>query len=334
MSQVNVLPLRLHVDQDTLDFVTRFFEFKDDTNPPPSSTTKPEPPFLQRIEISAIPVKLDYKPKKVDYAGLRSGHTTEFMNFFILDSADMTMRRIILHGISGFDKMGKVLNDAWMPDIKANQLGGVLAGVAPVRSLVNLGTGVRDLVVVPVREYKKDGRIVRSVQKGVNGFVRTTAGELIRLGAKVAVGTQTLLQNAEGALSPNQMGYEVGTDMTDSILVELPDDSPHTPSSTYEEARTISLYASQPATLSAGFSAARRSVKANFGAARRAVRKVGEEVAEGRGVVGAVARAAPTVVLRPVIGVSEAVGRTLLGAGNEMEPERRRRGEEKYKKHY
>lgn len=256
------------------------------------------------------------------------------MNFFILDSSDMTMRRIILHGISGFDKMGQVLNDAWMPDIKANQLGGVLAGVAPVRSLVNLGTGVRNLVVVPVREYKKDGRIVRSVQKGVNGFVRTTAGELMRLGAKVAVGTQTLLQNAEGALSPG-MSYDIpsNTDMTDSILVELPDDSPYA-SHAHEEARTISLYASQPATLSAGLSAARRSVKTNFGAARRAMAKVGEEVAEGRGVVGAVARAAPTVVLRPVIGVSEAVGRTLLGAGNEMEPERRRRGEEKYKKPY
>ena len=29
--RVSVLPLRLHVDQDALDFITRFFEFKDET---------------------------------------------------------------------------------------------------------------------------------------------------------------------------------------------------------------------------------------------------------------------------------------------------------------
>lgn len=154
------------------------------------------------------------------------------MNFFILEEADMVLKHVILHGISGFPRMSKVLNDTWMPDIQRTQLGGVLAGVAPVRSLVNLGTGVRDLVLVPVREYKKDGRIVRSLQKGVGGFVRNTAGELVRLGTKVAVGTQALLQSAEGALGgggENYMVVEVGDD----------DDAPETE-------RMVSLYADQP----------------------------------------------------------------------------------------
>ncbi|KAI5859035.1 hypothetical protein BZA05DRAFT_346478 [Tricharina praecox] len=318
--KANILPLRLHVDQDTLDFLTRFFEFKDDSASAAPPGKALEEPFLQRVEINAVRVKLDYKPKYVDYGGLRSGHTTEFMNFFILEEADMVLRRVILHGISGFTRMSKVLNDTWMPDIQTTQLGGVLAGVAPVRSLVNLGKGARDLVVVPVREYRKDGRIVRSLQKGVGGFVRNTAGELVRLGAKVAVGTQALLQSAEGALSGGSENYAV---------VEVGDDD-YEPDSE----RIVSLYADQPESVMQGLRGASRSLRRNFGEARDAILTLPAEMAEGgdaRGVAAAVARAAPRAVIRPVIGVSEAVGRTLMGVGNAMEPERRRAREDKYK---
>ena len=139
--------------------MTRFFDFRDDLS-------KSEAPFLQRVEVNAVRLRLDFKPKRVDYAGLRSGRTNEFMNFFILDRADMVLRHVIIYGVSGFDKLNKTLNDIWMPDIKHNQLPGVLAGLAPVRSLVNVGAGVRDLVVVPIREYRKDGRVVRSFRRG------------------------------------------------------------------------------------------------------------------------------------------------------------------------
>jgi autophagy-related protein 2 len=338
--KANILPLRLHVDQDTLDFMTRFFEFKDDSNSSAPAEKGPEEPFLQRVEVNSVRVKLDYKPKYVDYAGLRSGHTTEFMNFFILDEADMVLRRVILHGISGFTRMSKVLNDTWMPDIQKTQLPGVLAGVAPVRSLVNLGAGARDLFVVPMREYKKDGRIVRSLQKGVGGFVRNTAGELVRLGTKVAVGTQALLQSAEGALTGGEHSFTV---------IEVGDDEEEA-----EGERMVSLYADQPESvlqgslrirpffrlcaklLVLGLRGASRSLRRNFGEARDAIFTLPAEIAEGgdaRGVAFAVARAAPKAVIRPVIGVSEAVGRTLMGVGNAMEPERRKAREDKYKRY-
>ena len=121
--------------------MSRFFEFRDESVD--ETSTPGDVPFLQRVEVNAVQVKLDFKPKRVDYAGLRSGRTTEFMNFFVLDGADMVLRHVIIYGISGFDRMGQTLNDIWMPDVKQNQLPGVLAGLAPIRSLVNVGSGVR-----------------------------------------------------------------------------------------------------------------------------------------------------------------------------------------------
>ena len=58
---VAVLPLRLHVDQDALDFITRFFEFKDDRAE--TDTPGAEQPFLQRVEVDTVDLCLDYKPK-------------------------------------------------------------------------------------------------------------------------------------------------------------------------------------------------------------------------------------------------------------------------------
>ncbi|KAH3684069.1 hypothetical protein WICPIJ_004971 [Wickerhamomyces pijperi] len=195
---IKVLPLRLHVDQDTLEMLTRFGEFKDSRFFLIDEFE--DIPFIQRFDINAVHVKLDYKPKTIDYSGLKSGRTTEFMNFFILDEADMIMKQVTLHGVSGFARLGQLLNGLWMPDIRSNQLSGVLSGLAPVRSVVNIGSGFKDLILIPMNEYKKDGRLYRSVSKGVEHFAKNTTNELVKFGVKLAAGTQTLLENTESVL--------------------------------------------------------------------------------------------------------------------------------------
>jgi autophagy-related protein 2 len=293
--------------------MSRFFEFRDESATTPSSPA--DIPFLQRVEVNAVPVKLDFKPKRVDYAGLRSGRTTEFMNFFVLDGADMVMRHVIIYGVSGFDKLGQTLNDIWMPDIKRNQLPGVLAGLAPIRSLVNVGGGVKDLVVVPMREYRKDGRIVRSIQKGALAFAKTTSNELVKLGAKLAIGTQTVLQGAEELLTtPAAQTIGSEEDMIDE-----------------EEANRISLYADQPVGVVQGLRGAFRGLERDLLLARDAIVAVPGEVVESgsaKAAAKAVFKRAPTVILRPAIGVSKAVGQTLLGAGNTLDPSNRRKMED------
>ncbi|KAL8952849.1 MAG: hypothetical protein Q9222_001241, partial [Ikaeria aurantiellina] len=315
--KATMLPLRLHVDQDALDFMTRFFDFKDDSAT--VATSKAEAAFLQRVEVNSVRLKLDFKPKRVDYAGIRSGRTNEFMNFFILDRADMVLRHVIIYGISGFDRLGKTLNDIWMPDIKRNQLPGVLAGLAPVRSLVNVGGGVRDLVVVPIREYQKDGRIVRSLQKGALAFAKTTTGELVKLGAQLAIGTQTVLQGAETLLAPGELQHvEVAGGWEEAELDE-------------EEKKQISLYADQPLGVIQGLRGAYASLERDLLTAKDAIVAMPGEVMES-GTAGGAARVllkgAPTVILRPALGVTKAVGQTLMGATNSLDPANRRRIEE------
>ncbi|ETI23987.1 hypothetical protein G647_05794 [Cladophialophora carrionii CBS 160.54] len=312
--KVTVLPLRLHVDQDALDFLTRFFEFKDDSVPAASNPSSP--PFLQRAEINAVQVRLDYKPKKVDYAALRSGRTTEFMNFIVLDRADMVLRRVILYGVSGFERLGLMLNSIWTPDVKRNQLPGVLAGLAPVRPLVDVTSGVRDLIAVPIREYRKDGRLVRSIQKGALAFAKTTATELVNLGAKMAIGTQQILQNTEEIfVSRDERG-------------DMDDDD--------ESRKQISLYADQPIGIKQGLRSAYASLERDLLIAKDAIVAVPGEVmasSSAKGAAAAVLKQSPTIILRPAIGATKAVGQTLMGAGNMLDRQNLRRMDEKYKRH-
>ena len=57
---------------------------------------------LEMAEIFPIDLKLDYKPRRVDYRALREGRTIELMNFFHFDGAEMTLRHITLSGVLAF----------------------------------------------------------------------------------------------------------------------------------------------------------------------------------------------------------------------------------------
>ncbi|KAK7744623.1 autophagy-related protein 2 [Cytospora paraplurivora] len=326
--KATVLPLRLHVDQDALDFIQRFFQFKDESQVPAQSSPSDEA-FIQRAEINAIPVTLDFKPKRVDYAGLRGGRTSEFMNFVILERARMTLRHTIVYGTTGWERLGNTLNDIWTPDVKRTQLASVLAGVAPVRHLVNVGSGFRDLIEIPIKEYKKDGRIVRSIGKGAAAFARTTGTEIVKLGAKMATGTQYVLQGAEGMLTKRSEEASASAGEPSSVQTgwEEEDMEP-------EEKKQISLYADQPTGVVQGLRHAYSSLARDLNVARDAIIAVPAEVMESRnagGAARAVMNRAPTIIFRPAIGATRAVGQALMGATNALDPENLRRVEDKYK---
>ena len=54
----------------------------------------------EQAEVFPVDIKLDYKPRRVDYRALRDGRTIELMNFFHFDGAEMTLRHITLTGVS------------------------------------------------------------------------------------------------------------------------------------------------------------------------------------------------------------------------------------------
>jgi autophagy-related protein 2 len=189
---------------------------------------------------------LDYKPKKVDYAGLRSGRTTEFMNFFTLEEAEILLRQITLYGVNGFPKLFQRLNDFWMPDIRGTQLLDVLGGITYLRPFANISGGVKDLIVVPLKEYQKDGRFLKGTGKGVATFGKTVANEVVKVGAKMAVSAQKGLEWGEGLIEgrSSTAAKREGVRFDDEALdVDMDGDA---------QVVTLSPYADQPANIQQG----------------------------------------------------------------------------------
>ncbi|KAJ6630872.1 hypothetical protein B0H10DRAFT_2160244 [Mycena sp. CBHHK59/15] len=333
--RAKILPLRLYVDQDALDFLKKFFSFKDSQSALATESDPDEDIYFQLAEIFPVDLKLDYKPRRVDYRALREGRTIELMNFFHFDGAEMTLRHITLAGITGWPRLFDMLNDLWTPDVKATQLVDVISGVAPIRSVVNVGSGVADLVLLPIAQYKKDGRIVRGVQKGTTAFFKSTAVEAIKLGARLATGTQVILEQAEdvlGAQFKNPVTTE--TVQVPSVGAEYGQYGPNASDEDDEPEDLISKYAEQPVDLKEGVQSAYKSLQRNFNSAAQTILAVPMEVYErsgNEGPVRSVIRAVPIAVLKPMIGASEAVSKTLLGLHNTLDPNVRHENEAKYK---
>ena len=65
--------------------------------------------------------------------------------------------------------------------------------------------------------------------------------------------------------------------------------------------------------------------------AKDAIIAIGGDIRESgsaKGAAAAVARLAPTVILRPAIGTTKAIGTALLGAGNQLDKDSRRKIED------
>ena len=61
----------------------------------------------------------------------------------------------------------------------------IVGGHEVIRPLSSVGAGAADLVLLPIRQYKQDGRMLHGLRKGAVGFVKTVTLETVHTSQKV-----------------------------------------------------------------------------------------------------------------------------------------------------
>lgn len=237
--RISASPMRLHVDQDSMEFLLKFFldighdpmmeekQQRVQVSPPhqepvmmvgpaqelharkmfsenllllveeeeeekvkeptetASEASDSSPIYFRNIVFGPeVPIRLDYHGKRVEFnhgplAGL-------IMGLGQLQCSEIRLKSISYrHGILGVDRLLNFLLQAWLQDIKRNQLQSILVGVGPMHSFVQLFKGIFDLFWLPIEQYQKDGRIVRGLQLGAQSFTARTALAALELTTRI-----------------------------------------------------------------------------------------------------------------------------------------------------
>lgn len=166
--------------------------------------------------------------------------------------------------------------------------------------------GVRDLVWMPIDQYRKDRRIVRGFQRGASSFSSSTAMAAIDLTNRFVNIIQHTAQFAHDVVSPathNRLHHASG-----------------------------SLPSSQPRDIKEGMTTAYTMIREGVNDTVRTVTNASSQADDMSGAIGIVIRQIPSTILRPLIGVSQATSNVLVGARNQIAPEARKDDIDKFKK--
>ena len=166
------------------------------------------------------------------------------------------------------------------------------SGVPGIKSVMTLGGGISDLILLPIEQYKKDGRIIRGITRGANSFLRAASVESTRLVSKIAAGAQTLIESAESGMSPSKS--------------------------------SVSKLAEQPKDILEGVQIGFRAINTGVQDAAKALKPLNEENAN-------LAQAVPLAMLQPVKGVATAIAQILVGIQNTLDGTQQLRMRNKYK---
>lgn len=379
--KLSLLPLRLFIDQDTNEFLTRFFNFNDKRF---KLEKLEEDLFVKKIEIpNSIKIKIDYKPKKLNLIGLKNGEFNELLNLIHLNGLPLNLNPIKIYGIKGVDKLFARLFEHWVPNIQNTQLLSILSGVELFKPFINISGSLKDVLMLPITDFQdlNNQKFLKKLNKNGKEFLKTTSYELLKLGYRLSNGTQNMLEQGEEYLggTGNKLRKIQVKDIEDEVLqwtegntdnkneeMGLLENSVRLNKTTrnldesniyqnpqnqkysevdeegivdsseeeVEETKLVSLYSNQPKNFKQGVQLSFKSLNKNYNLTKDEFLKLIEKVNESENYEDSlkiIFSKSPLLLLRPMIGTTEMILKTLIGLSNQINTGEHIESKDKYK---
>lgn len=289
-----LLPLRLNVDQDTLDFLITFFacmtayeEMMSTSYPAPDATAPL--PYFKICHITPIVAVIDYDPKHLALSSLLRGNLRELSGLLSLRSAVLRLPAVIVKGTVGLPATATAVAEQWLASY-SDKLPGLLFGVPLVRPVSNVVAAGARLVHQPFAAYP---RVWQGLRQGIFGGVTTTTVEFCNVSVALLFATQSALSTAQTVLSGQ----------------------------TQPRTRT----SAQPSSVTDGFAAAASAFRSGFTGLWSRLRP-----SQRSSVFHSVSQL-PAATLQPLIAICESTSLVLQGFRNSLHPDTRRDLDAKYR---
>eukprot|EP00092_Neocalanus_flemingeri_P029317 GFUD01031829.1.p1 GENE.GFUD01031829.1~~GFUD01031829.1.p1 ORF type:complete len:1567 (-),score=501.95 GFUD01031829.1:381-5081(-) len=290
------------------------------STPGPSAATPGNIYFKSFIFSPAVPIRVDYVGKYVD---LTQGALTGILaGLAQLNCSELTLKQLELkQGILGLDKLLATAATAWLADIRSSQLPALLGGVGPMHAFLQLLLGIRDLVLLPIEQYRKDGRIVRGLQKGTTSFTHST--------------TMSFLDVTNKFLTVIKFAAELAFDVMSPDGCVVYGKLPHPAKDCKRKAGRTQVRRARgtPADFREGMLGAMQLVREGLDETARSLAEAAGDRTGMAGAVGGVLRAVPSTMVRPVILGAAATSNLLDGMKNQISPDQRAEEEDKWRTH-
>ncbi|XP_071749892.1 autophagy-related protein 2 homolog B [Lepeophtheirus salmonis] len=304
--------------QESVDSITT--TTSQSLSPPPSESEKrsqPQPFIKSFVFSHSVPIRIDYLGKYVDLThGTLKGLLVGLAQ---LNCSELTLKKVSYQsGILGLDKLFKLLLMDWFEDVKQNQVPSLLGGVGPMYSFLQLMQGIKDLILLPLEQYQKDGRLMRGIQKGANSFTASTAMGILDMTNRMLGLIKFMAEIAFDIMSPD------GPALHSQL-----------PSIEHKRLRRKRTIVSRPSDMREGIFNALVVVRDGFDETARTLIEAASNERSKKGIsgaVGGVLKQVPSTMMKPVIVAASATSNVLEGVKNQVAPEGRKEEEEKWRK--
>lgn len=304
--KLELVPLKLNIDQDALDFLVAFLSFEAEFLENEDDTLAQTPPiFFQSFELSSLQVCIDYKAKHFDLNKCANGHYEELANLLSLEGMELSLGRVQLTGISGWADIGTGVLYHWAPSIWDSQIHRYAQSVQPIRMLANVASGMFDLIYLPMYDERS---VLRGAQRGTVSCAWKVSLEVMSVAARMAVTAQIALEHVRDTVAPGAQNQTAGEE---------------------QGGHARSKFSNAPTSIASGLREA-------YGCLSRGLQFVANSMVKRRGRGRhSVQQGYTASLLQGVLGVgistAEAASKVLLGMKNTLDPTHKFESNDKYK---
>lgn len=293
--------------------------------------------YFQCIMVTATEIKIDYRASGLNIQALHSGDYLQLLNIFPLDGLEITLKHVKLHGIAGLQACIDRMLETWVKDIYANQLHRVISGTAPFRGLSNIGNDLHELMLIPLRDYRRSassgshhhhhssegGNAIKHLRRGTQALIRTVTRETLHASSKLTMFVANAITELASDTPPPLPPIQSHHSNNDQKQLQQLHSRQNTASVGQQQLAQATRR--QPSGVVEGLEQAYASVSRELGSATETVVAIPirQYIQSGSGPGGylkSVIRALPIAVLRPMAGIAEGISYTMLGLRNNVDP--------------